>query len=220
MAEDRGDTVVGERRWPMVVAVLFLMVLPYAMPGTVELNPRWVLPVVEGLLLIVIIAADPGRIDRRSDVLRGLSIGLVGVLLVTVGWATVRLIVDLVTGAASVSTAGPLLQAGAVVWLGNAIVFAILYWELDSGGPAQRAFRAPTYPDFAFPEQSSPHLAPPGWRAIFVDYLYLGFTNALAFSPTDVMPLAHWAKLTMAVQSMVSLLILGLVIARAVNILN
>ena len=74
------------------------------------------------------------------------------------------------------------------------------------------------YPDFAFPQQLNPELAPPGWRPKFVDYLYLGLTNSTAFSPTDVMPMAAWAKLTMSVQSLVSLIIIGLVIARAVNI--
>ena len=137
-----------------------------------------------------------------------------------VGWVTGRLLYDLVTGSPAVNAPGPLLTAGGIIWVGNAVAFAILYWELDSGGPAQRAHQPPRYPDFAFPEQLNPAIAPPDWRATFVDYLYVGFTNATAFSPTDVMPLAHWAKLTMTVQSLVSLSVLGLVIARAVNILN
>jgi hypothetical protein len=76
------------------------------------------------------------------------------------------------------------------------------------------------HPDFAFPQHTSPHLAPPGWRPVFLDYLYLGLTNSIAFSPTDTMPLTHWAKLAMAVQSVASLAVLGLVIARAVNVLG
>jgi len=83
-----------------------------------------------------------------------------------------------------------------------------------------RALRRPTYPDLAFPQQMNPDLAPPGWRPMFIDYLYLGMTNALAFSPTDVMPLVPWAKITMAIQSLTSVAILGLVVARAVNILT
>ena len=93
-----------------------------------------------------------------------------------------------------------------------------LYWEFDSGGPATRLERRTQYPEFAFPQQINPDLAPPGWRPIFVDYLYLGFTNSTAFSPTDVMPLVPWAKSAMAVQSTVSLVVIGLVVARAVNI--
>ena len=97
---------------------------------------------------------------------------------------------------------------------------AFLYWELDGGGPEARVEDPPRYPDLAFPEHLNKQVAPPGWRPEFFDYLYLGFTNATAFSPTDVMPQARWAKLAMAVQASVSLAILGLVVARAVNILK
>ena len=83
-----------------------------------------------------------------------------------------------------------------------------------------RALGSPEYPDLAFPQHMNPDLAPPAWRPMFIDYLYLGMTNALAFSPTDVMPLVPWAKIAMALQSLVSLAILGLVVARAVNILT
>jgi hypothetical protein len=100
------------------------------------------------------------------------------------------------------------------------IVFALLYWEIDGGGSAARARHAPEHPDLAFPQQMSPDLAPAGWRPVFIDYLYLGFTNALAFSPTDAMPLVPWAKISMLMQSLVSVAILGLVIARAVNVLT
>src|SRR4029453_11164073 len=98
--------------------------------------------------------------------------------------------------------------------------FSLLYWELDGGGAAERLRGMRKYPDFAFPQHSSPRLAPPGWRPHYVDYFYLGFTNAAAFSPTDVMPLASWAKLTMTLQSLISLVILAHVIAVAVNVLS
>jgi hypothetical protein len=93
-------------------------------------------------------------------------------------------------------------------------------WILDGGGPDARLWTPPEFPNLAFPEQLNPVVAPPGWRPLFFDYLYLGFTNATAFSPTDVMPLARWAKAAMTLQAMTSLVILGLVIARAVNILR
>ncbi len=105
-------------------------------------------------------------------------------------------------------------------WLYTIIAFAFLYWGVDGSGPGARAEALPEFPDLAFPEQINPGVARPGWRPEFPDYLYLGFTNATAFSPTDVMPLARWAKLAMAVQATVSLMVLGLVIARAVNILK
>jgi hypothetical protein len=91
-------------------------------------------------------------------------------------------------------------------------------WLLDGGGPEARIWNPPEFPHLAFPEHLNPVVAPPGWRPEFADYLYLGFTNATAFSPTDVMPLARWCKLAMTVQAFGSLAVLGLVVARAVNI--
>ena len=110
-----------------------------------------------------------------------------------------------------------LLFAGAKVWLTNNIAFALLYWQFDGGGPAERAYGLPRFPDFAFPQQSNPELAPPDWRPRFIDYLYVAFTTANAFSPTDTMPLSPWAKVAMAVQALVSFVLIGLVIARAIN---
>jgi uncharacterized membrane protein len=106
------------------------------------------------------------------------------------------------------------------VWVSNNLAFALLYWELDGGGPAARAHHVPKCPDLAFPQQLNPELGWKNWRPRFIDYLYLGFTNATAFSPTDVMPLVPWAKIAMALQSLVSLAILGLVVARAVNVFS
>jgi hypothetical protein len=96
----------------------------------------------------------------------------------------------------------------------------LLYWQLDGAGPAARLYGTRPCPDFAFPQHVNPDLAPPGWRPVFFDYLYLGYTNAVAFSPTDAMPLALWAKGAMAIQSAISILILSLVVARAVNVLQ
>jgi uncharacterized membrane protein len=133
--------------------------------------------------------------------------------------ATARLIDVLITGGQQTNSASDLLEAGSIVWAGNILAFAPLYWELDGGGAAARAHDTRAYVDFAFPQQMNPELAPADWRPRFVDYLYLAFTNATAFSPTDAMPIAHRAKLGMLVQSLASLAILGLVIARAVNVL-
>jgi hypothetical protein len=170
--------------------------------------------------LLALIVGDPGTINKRSSVLRGLSIALVAVLIAQSLWSTARLIDDIVTGGPHTSSAGALLAAGSIVWASNNIAFALLYWELDGGGAAARAQGLPRHPDLAFPQLIQPDLAPPGWRPRFIDYLYLGFTNATAFSPTDVMPLVPWAKIAMTVQSVISLAILGLVVARAVNVLR
>jgi len=170
---------------------------------------------------VVLIAGDPGRISRRSAALRAvsISIALVGVLAVSAIWSTVRLVDDIVRGGAATNSAVGLLQAGGSVWASTVLAFSLLYFELDSGGAAARAHCMPTTPELAFPQQLSPELNATHWRPRYIDYFYLGLTNSTAFSSTDVMPLAPWAKITMAVHSLVSLLILGLVIARAVNVL-
>ena len=117
---------------------------------------------------------------------------------------------------AGVVRTGSLLGGGGLVWIGNNLAFGLLYWLMDSGGPAARTRGSPPI-DFAFPQHMSPELAPPGWRPVFLDYLHLGFTNATAFSPTDAMPLTHRAKYTMIVQATIALALFGLIVARAVN---
>jgi uncharacterized membrane protein len=196
------------------------MALPFLLPQKLSLGPEWLIPLLVGLLLIALAIGDPGRIDRRSTGLRALRIGLVALLIAQAGWSTSPLVIDLIKGAPETNNATLLLTTGAVIWVGNNIAFALLYWELDGGGPAARAHEMPKYPDLAFPGQLNSQVVPPNWRPVFVDYLYLSLTNALAFSPTDVMPLAHWAKLVMALQSIVSVALLGLIIARAVNVLT
>ena len=216
----RGETVSAEARWPMAGAILSAMLLTVLLPADVRLGPQWALPLIEGVLLIVVVAADPRSVTRRSRELRAVSIALVSVLVVGSLWSTALLIDDLVHGGPETNSASELLKAGSIVWLSNAIAFTLLYWELDGGGAAARAHDLPRYPDLAFPQQLNPVIGPPGWRPRFVDYVYLSFTNSTAFSPTDVMPLVPWAKLAMAVQATVSLAILGLVIARAVNVFS
>jgi hypothetical protein len=215
---DRGRRVVGESRWPMASAVIAAMALTFLLPDQVRPGPNWLLPVIEGLLLVAVVIGDPGEITRRSRWLRGLSIVLVSVLVFSSLWATILLISHLIQGGSETNSASDLLEAGSVVWVSNNIAFSLLYWELDAGGAAARAHHERARPDLAFPQQLNPELGWEDWQPRFIDYLYLGFTNATAFSPTDVMPLVPWAKITMGVQSLISLAILGLVVARAVNV--
>jgi hypothetical protein len=225
MAEERStaegaQSVVGESRWPMATAVVAVIVLTVLLPNSLIVRPRLGVPIVESLLLVAVIVGDPGKIDRRSRPVRVLSVTLIALLVATTLWCTALLITQLIRGGPAANSAGLLLAAGGIVYLSNCIAFGLLYWELDSGGPAMRAHGLPAYPDFAFPQQLSPGLAPSDWRPRFIDYLYLGFTSATAFSPTDVMPLRAWNKLAMMAQSTISLVLLGLVIARAVNVLR
>jgi hypothetical protein len=210
--------ISGESRWPMAAAVVAAIVLTILLPKDQRLLPAWVLPLIEGILLVALIAGDPGAIDRRSRLLRVLSIALVSILVLSALTAAAKLIDILITGGPQTNSASDLLEAGSIIWVGNILAFALLYWELDSGGAAARAHHTRADVDFAFPQQMNPELAPAEWSPRFVDYLYLAFTNATALSPTDAMPIAHWAKLAMIVQAVSSLAILGLVIARAVNV--
>ena len=176
----------------------------------------WLFPSIEAVLLIALLAGDPSRMARRTPWARRVALALVVLLVAAALWATVLLVYDLIKGIGVTKSPTELLASGALIWLGNNLSFALLYWLMDSGGPIARA-RASVPIDFAFTQQMSPELAPPGWRPVFLDYLHLGFTNATAFSPTDVMPLTHRAKYTMLVQSTVALALFGLIVARAVN---
>jgi hypothetical protein len=209
----------GERRWPVTVSVITAIVLQVLLPSQLRLLPRPLLPALEGALLIGLSIANPVRIERRGPVVRAASVALIVLISVANVASAVLLIRAILEGKAG-SAAGPLLASGASVWATNVIVFALWYWEFDRGGPVHRAHGTSMLPDFMFPQMAAPELAAPDWEPQFVDYLYLSFTNATAFSPTDVMPLARWAKLTMLVQSGVSLAVGALVIARAVNILR
>jgi hypothetical protein len=215
-----GTSDRGEARWPSIAAVLFYLALTLLRPAEVRVAPAWLLPAIEIVLLVVLVVRDPGRIDRRSSYLRAVSICVVGLLVADSILATAHLVDVLIEGGAVTSSATDLLEAGVIVWSSNVIAFALLYWELDSGGAAARAHAMPSTPDFAFPQQLTPEIAPVGWRPQFLDYLYLGVTTSTAFSPTDAMPLARWAKVAMSVQALISLAVLGLVVARAINVLK
>ena len=106
-----------------------------------------------------------------------------------------------------------------LIWLTNFLIFALWYWEMDRGGPGKRAAGHDGPPDFLFPQMSDDRIEPRDWRPQFIDYLYVSLTNATAFSPTDTMPLTPMAKIIMGVQSIVSLVTIGLIVSRAVNIL-
>jgi len=209
----------GEPRWPVSLGILAAIAMQIALPDHLAPHPRWVLPVLESLLLIGLVAANPRRIELRSGPLRAASTVLIALISMANAWSVGALISGLVRGMER-GSAPHLLTSGSAIWLTNVIAFCLWYWELDRGGPVARACALRPYPDFLFPQMTKPEMAPAHWEPAFVDYLYLSFTNATAFSPTDVMPLSAWAKLTMMVQSAVSLATVALVIARAVNILQ
>jgi uncharacterized membrane protein len=209
----------GEPRWAATIAVVAVMAIQWMLPLRLAVHPRPLMPALEAALLGCLIALNPHRIERGSPVYRMLSLVLALTIAGANTYSAVRLVSGLVEGTDGTS-AGSLLLNGGAIWLTNTVIFALLYWELDRGGPAARAHGEHDVPDFLFVQMQSPELAPPQWEPAFFDYFYLSFTNSTAFSPTDVMPVTRLAKGLMLVQSAVSLSTVVLVVARAVNILN
>jgi hypothetical protein len=211
---------MGESRLPPAAALVVFMAINIALrvwlPRGGVVRVPWLVPGIEGVLLALLLTTNPNSLRRRAHWLHRLSVTFVCILVVAALWATALLVYDLIKGVGVTNKPAELLASGAVIWLGNNLAFGLLYWLIDSGGPVVRTRHAIPV-DFAFTQQLSPEVAPPGWRPVFLDYLHLGFTNATAFSPTDVMPLSHRAKYTMLVQSTVALALFGLIVARAVN---
>jgi len=208
----------SEARWPVLVAVVTVITLTALRPAELRFAPLWVLPTVELVLLVILSVSHPARDSQRSARWRVVALGIVAVVLAETLLATARLVDVLIRGGHATNSAELLLAAAATVWASNVIAFALLYWLLDGGGAAMRARGPSRQLDLAFPQHLNPEIAAAGWRPQFIDYLYLGLTASTAFSPTDVMPLVPWAKCAMGVQSMIAITVLGLVVARAVNV--
>ncbi|MDE3134312.1 MAG: hypothetical protein KGL15_09620 [Acidobacteriota bacterium] len=210
----------GEWHWPpqltMVVAIALQLLLPHRLSLTNDIS--WVLPALEGLVLVVLFIASPQRLQAPHSVRRRLMLSLTALVTIANGISLVLLCTLLLRH--NVVQGRQLIIAGSEIWLTNVLLFAFWYWEMDRGGPGIRAAGRDLRPDFQFPHMTDEvAVLYRGWRPQFVDYLYLSLTNAIAFSPTDTMPLSVQAKLLMGFQSLISLVTMGLVISRAVNIL-
>jgi hypothetical protein len=208
----------GDPFWPAQLTVAVAIGLGLALSPDVIVGPPWLLPSVEAVLLVALVVVAPMRATEHSRVRRRLALAVIGIVSLT-NVASLGLLVHyLVNGGNAGGHA--LIVSGVVLWATNVLVFSVWYWELDRGGPVARFLDPDPLPDFQFPQMENPQLAPKGWRPLFVDYLYTSLTNASAFSPTDTMPLTPRAKTIMGIQSVSALLTVGLVVARAVNILG
>jgi len=220
--------------WP-TLAVLTAAGLYATLPGRFIVGSgagafgalRWVVPVLTILLLapLALTAPRERRLLHRPDILPGTtlaltrrvaSIAIIALITAANALSIVLLVHLLVRGAHT--HADLLLRAGIHMWITNVLVFALWFWQLDAGGPLARRLGLGDTRDFLFPQQTLEQSA--AWQPTFVDYLYLAYTNATAFSPTDAMPLSAWAKTLMMVESAASLLLAIMVVARAVNILQ
>jgi uncharacterized membrane protein len=208
----------GDPYWPAQVTVALAIALNLALADQITIGPTWLLPGVEAVLLVALVIMAPARATAQIARVRRFALTVIGLVSLVNVVLLARLIDFLINGGKVGGHA--LVLSGAVLWATNVLLFAVWYWEMDRGGPAIRFLDPDALVDFQFPQMENPQFAPKGWRPGFLDYAYLSLTNATAFSPTDTMPLTHTAKLVMAIQSVTALLTVGLVIARAVNILG
>lgn len=213
----------GEWHWPAQLTVVAAIALQVLLPNNLSLShaTKWVMPALEGVVLLALVVASPQRLEGAHSVRRLLTLCVTALLSLANGIALVLLAHLLLNRGLSSGPQGhKLIIAGAEIWLTNVLALALWYWELDRGGPGLRAAGLDRRPDFQFPQMTDEVAALyPGWRPRFPDYLYVSLTNAAAFSPTDTMPLSIAAKMIMGLQSLISLVTIGLVVSRAVNIL-
>lgn len=208
---------VVESVWPAQLTVLAAIVLQLSLPERLTVGPTWLLPALEGALVLGLAMATPRELEQEHPLRRRAAVGLVALVsaanIYSLGALTHYLLHH------NVRKGSQLIVAGVLIWLTNFLIFALWYWELDRGGPGPRAAGHDGPPDFLFPQMTDDRIEPRDWRPKFIDYLYVSLTNAAAFSPTDTMPLTPMAKSIMGVQSIVSLVTIGLIVSRAVNIL-
>jgi hypothetical protein len=210
----------GEHWWPVAASIIVVAGLHVALPARYRVQPAWLFPTVLLVLLAVLIIGDPGRIDRQKAWLRILTSAVIAVITLANLLAAVRLVVEILTNNKLFADhPGGLLAAGAVIWATNVIAFALWYWDLDRGGAAARAHRPYDNPAFVFPEMQHTEYVSATWVPRFVDYLSLAFWTATAISPTDISAIRPWAKLLMMMEASGSIVLAGLVIARAINVL-
>jgi uncharacterized membrane protein len=221
------ETAPESRLWAAGATVIVVLGQWYV-SGALGLQPAWLFPAIVAVLMGASIAIWFPTRDDPAPAVRTLAILAMSVVAFANAVSLVSLVYQVFTGQPLVAAAGllgghpldpvHLLLAGLVLWLVNTLNFAVIYWEIDSGGPVERAKGSHEFPDLLFMQQQQPGWGPDDWKPTFRDYVYVSATCAMAFSPTDTMPLSLRSKLAMGVQSMLSISILAVLIARAVNI--
>jgi hypothetical protein len=213
------QTIRDESRWPPALAILFVFFLMVTLPGHVTALPVWVfyLAVVAVLLPMAAVALTGG-----NTLWLGIERTVIILLATTYVANTIVELADMIgviTLHPSGNNAFSLLSSSVVIWVANVLTFSLLYWQIDQGGPSVRASNSSVKPDWVFPQPAKPEDLPPDWRPLFLDYLYLGYNTATAFSPTDALPLTRRAKMLMMIESTISLLTMVIILSRAINII-
>ncbi len=212
-------THIGQR-WPVVLAVLAVLFLLAALPGRIRLFPAW-LPYAVGVLVLAPMAAVSLASARARWLTVERTVTLLFCGLIVIGTtANLAFIVGAMVRRSGEITGVQLLTSSIAAWVTNVLGFSLAYWQIDRGGPGAKENRSRTRPDWLFPQTSVPADVPPDWRPTFVDYLYLAFSTATAFSTTEVAPLTSRAKLLMMLESTISMATIVVVASRAINILG
>jgi hypothetical protein len=210
-----------EPRWPAMLAIFLVLVLLELMSNRIALFPGWVPWTLGfGMFITVFLVALASDQTRWLPLERAVTyvfcgIGTIGTV------ANLTNLVSLMVNGGQTIAGQQLLASSIAVWLTNVLSFSLLYWQVDRGGPGLRGGGDQPRPDFLFPQEGAPpEDVPPGWRPVYVDYLFLAFWTATAFSPTDALPLTSRAKLLMMAESSISLSTIIVVASRAINILG
>jgi uncharacterized membrane protein len=207
-----------EPAWPAQATVLAAIALQFTLPERLTVGPFWLIPSLEGVLLIGLMFASPTQLEREHARRRRVALAMIAFVSAANIYSLAALTHFLLHK--HVSSGQELIVSGSLIWLTNFLIFGLWYWELDRGGPGKRAAGHDEEPDFLYPQMQDDMVEPRYWRPQFLDYMYVSLTNATAFSPTDTMPLTPLAKSIMGTQALVSLVTIGLIVSRAVNILN
>jgi uncharacterized membrane protein len=207
-----------ERLWPAQATVVAAIAIQLTLPERLTAGPVWLVPSLEAALLVGLAFASPKELEHAHQHRRGMALAMIAFVSAANIYSLAALTHYLLHH--HVHNGRELVVAGTLIWLTNFLIFGLWYWEMDRGGPGKRAEGQDEAPDFLFPQMSDDAIEPVDWRPELVDYLYVSLTNATAFSPTDTMPLSRMSKLVMGIQSVVSLVTVGLIVSRAVNILN
>jgi uncharacterized membrane protein len=213
------DAPRSEHRWPVLLITLAALSLHLLLPDSITLLPQWVVPVIGLIVVTPLVLINPRRLTRETRWSRWLGIAFALGLTAVNQVYVVQIVMELINDNAD----GPIILLSTLaVWITNAVAFALIYWQLDLGGPVQRRVQGradDAIQDFRFPQQDNRE-GQEDWYPEFLDYAYFSLSNMMAFSPTDVMPLSRRAKLLMAYQAFTGFVLLALVIARSVNILT
>lgn len=221
MVEKRYRTARRESRWAVVLVTLSVVLLLGVLPDRISLAPLWITYLAGAVLIMPIAVAEANRAKPLWTFLEHTNTLLFCTFAAVMNTANLAsMIHSILTGSPKVD-GQQLLASSVAVWVINILIFSLLYWQMDRGGPGPRANNAETPPDWMFPQQNGQsETTQCDWRPIFVDYLFLGFSTATAFSTTDVLPWTSRAKILMMLQSTISLVTLAVVASRAINILG